>query len=72
MAFNYNKLKGRIIEIWGSQKAFAHAMGMSEKTTSNKLSGKIAWNQEEICLSLEVLDLSVNDIPDYFFTTKVQ
>lgn len=72
MGFNYNKLKGRIIEVWGSQKAFAHAMGVSEKTISNKLCGKKAWSQDEICLSIEVLGLSAKDIPDYFFTTKVQ
>lgn len=33
MAFDYSKLKGRIIEKYGTQAAFAKAMGTSQKNT---------------------------------------
>lgn len=72
MAFNYDKLKGRIIEIFGSQREFASAMGWSERTLSFKINGKIPWKQTDICKALSLLKLSEADVPTYFFTTKVQ
>ena len=48
MVYNYDKLKGRIVEKFGSQVAFAKALGISEKTISNKLSGKRYFTQLEI------------------------
>lgn len=72
MAFNYDKLKGRIIEIFGSQREFASAMGWSERTLSLKINGEIPWKQTDICKALNLLRLSETDIPTYFFTAKVQ
>lgn len=72
MAFNYRKLRGRIIEIYGSQAEFAKAMGFSERTLSLKLSGKRSWKQPEICLAIKLLKLSGDDIKEYFFTLEVQ
>ena len=67
MAFNYNKLKGRIVEICGTQSEFASRMDISERTISLKLKGKISWKQKEILKALEVLNLSISDIQEYFF-----
>lgn len=72
MAFNYNKLKGRIIEIFGNQADFAKAMKWSERTLSLKLNGKVSWKQLDILKAIELLKLSENDIQEYFFTVKVQ
>ena len=72
MQINYNKLKGRIVEICGTQGKFARAMGMSERTVSLKLSGKTPWKQTEIVKAAQVLELADEDIQSYFFTTKVQ
>ena len=72
MAFDFRKLKGRIVEKLGSQANFAKAMGWSERTTSKKLSGKISWKQTDICAALNVLELTEKDIQEYFFTQKVQ
>lgn len=72
MAFDYSKLRGRIIEIFGSQGAFAVAMDWSERTTSLKMSGKRAWKQPEICKAIKLLQLSEKDIQEFFFTIKVQ
>ena len=41
MAFNYAKLLGKIVEIFGTQRKFAEAMGLSERTISLKLNGKM-------------------------------
>ncbi len=72
MAFNYNKLKGRIIEIFGSQLEFAKAMDWSQRTLSLKMNGKVSWKQADICKAVKLLKLSMNDIQDYFFTLEVQ
>ena len=72
MAFNYNKLRGKIVEIYGSQIEFAKAMKWSEKTVSLKLNGKVPWKQTDIMTAIQILRLSESDIQDYFFAVEVQ
>lgn len=72
MAFDYSKLRGRIVEKFGSQMSFAKAMDISERTLSLKMSGKRTWKQPEICLAINLLGLSNDDIQDYFFNLRVQ
>lgn len=72
MAFDFSKLRGRIVEKYGSQTEFAKAIGWSERTLSCKMSGKIPWKQTDICSAIELLGLSRNDIQEYFFSMKVQ
>ena len=72
MAFNYNKLRGKIVEISGSQIEFAKAMKWSEKTLSLKLNGKVPWKQTDIMTAVQILGLSESDIQDYFFAVEVQ
>ena len=72
MAFDYSKLKGRIIEKYDSQSSFANAMEWSERTLSLKLNGKLFWKQSDICKAVNLLELSADDIQDYFFKAKVQ
>ena len=69
MTFNYNRLIGRIIEKFGTRKAFAKACGFSEETISKKLSGKMSITTNDIVKwsSAELLDIDRQDIPDYFF-----
>lgn len=72
MTFDYRKLKGRIIEKFGTQYAFAAAMGWSERTLSLKMNGLRSWKQPDICKAIVFLELSENDIPIYFFVPEVQ
>ena len=72
MKFNYSKLKGRIIEIYGSQRNFAHAMGTSERTISLKLNGRIPFSQTEITKAISLLNLNLSQASEYFFVIKVQ
>lgn len=72
MSFNYSKLSGRIIEIFGARYKFAEAMGWSERTLSLKMNGRRVWNQSDICKAIRLLKLTEEDIPAYFFTLKVQ
>lgn len=36
----FSKLKGRIVEKYGSQRAFARHIGITEQTVTNKIKGK--------------------------------
>lgn len=72
MVFDYRKLKGKIIEKFATQYAFAKEFGWSERTLSLKLNGSRAWKQPDICKAIELLGLTKNDIREYFFEEKVQ
>lgn len=67
MPYNYSKLLGRIVEKVGTQSKFADKMGLSERTISLKLNGKVGWKQSEISLACHVLDIHETEIPAYFF-----
>lgn len=73
MAFDYSKLRGRIIEKFGSIKAFAEAYGISPVTMSNKLNGKISILLDDIVKmsSKEFLDILPEEYHLYFFKVKV-
>lgn len=72
MAFNYDKLSGKIVEVFGTRYKFAKAMDWSERTLSLKMSGERPWKQSDIFKAIYLLKLKEEDIPAYFFTPKVQ
>lgn len=71
MSFRYNKLRGRIVEIFGSQAKFADKIGQSEQIITAKLSGRSSFTQENIVSWCQALDIDQNDIGSYFFTQEV-
>ena len=68
MAYDYRKLLGRITEKCVTQAKFAEAMGLSERSVSLKLNGKVGWRQDEILRAATVLEIARREIPVYFFT----
>lgn len=72
MSFDYNKLKGKIIEKCGTQKKFAEMMKLSERSIVLKMSGKVEWKQSEIVNAQSILELEDEEILTIFFTLKVQ
>ena len=71
MSFNYAKLKGLIVEKYGSQTAFAKALGVSERTLSLKMNNKIYFKQGEIKKAAELLGIEMVNIDKYFFAQNV-
>lgn len=73
MKFDYSKLRGRIIEKFGSVKAFAKAYGLSMTTMSKKLNGKTAFSVDDIVKmsSPKFLDIPSSEYHEYFFVIKV-
>lgn len=72
MPYDYSKLLGRIIEKYGTQSKFSGAMGLSERSLSLKLNGRVGFKQSEIAKACSLLEVAEIDIPEYFFTLKVQ
>ncbi len=44
----YSKLKGRIVERYGTQANFARKIGISKNSISKKLTGKTEFSQSDI------------------------
>lgn len=61
------KIKGRIVEIFGSQKEFSRFLGVSENTISNKLLNKRNLTQTEILEWASALKIPKDKIVEYFF-----
>ena len=72
MTYNYSKLRGRIIEMFGTQSSFASALGLSETTLTHKLHSRKDWKQTEILRACELLEIPVAEVVSYFFAPKVQ
>ena len=73
MKFDYSKLRGRIIERFGSVTAFAKAYGLSLVTMSKKLNGKVAISLEDIVRmsAPEFLNIPPEEYHIYFFAILV-
>lgn len=71
---NQAKLRGRIIEKFGSQKAFAKVYGISENAMSKKIQGTTAISLADIekMSAPDLLDIKAEEYPVYFFADKVQ
>lgn len=63
----YNKLLGKIKEVYGTQEKFAEALEIGRVSLSQRLNGKLEFKQSEISKAIEVLQLEKKDIPAYFF-----
>lgn len=68
MLYQYNKLRGRIIERYKTQRNFANALELSNNSVSKKLNCKTGFTQEEMNKWAELLDINLKEYPDYFFT----
>ena len=68
---DYSKLRGRIVEYFGTQGAFAEAVGTTVNTMSYKLRGSRVISVKDIEQWCEILEIPTKDIGLYFFTYKV-
>lgn len=68
---SYAKLRGKIREVFGTNEAFANALGIEVSTLSLKLNNKSPWKREEIEKACDVLGVPVEEVYLYFFNKKV-
>jgi hypothetical protein len=67
MAKDYEALRRRILGKFGSLGAFADSMGFTASTLSCKLNGKSDWTRAEIEKAAELLELTPEEVLEYFF-----
>lgn len=72
MEMDYRKLQGRIKEVFGTQEAFAGALGISGVSVTKKLKCQTPWKQSEIDKACDLLGIIPNDMYLYFFTKRVK
>lgn len=61
------KLRGRIREVYGTESAFAAAIGMRPPVLSRCLTGRRQWRGEEIAAACYALGIPLADASLYNF-----
>ena len=69
--FDYNKLRGRIVEKYGSISGLCNALKITNVTASRKLNGLTGFSQEDIEKWSKALDIDPDDYAAFYFTHKV-
>lgn len=68
MPYEYRKLRGRIIEKYGSIRNFANDLGISGVSLSKKMNCRTGISQKEMDEWAEKLDISLSEYGEYFFS----
>lgn len=69
--YGYNKLLGKIKEVYGTQENFAKDLGIGRVSLSQRLNNRLEFTQNEILISCQLLKIPNYEIPNYFFQTVV-
>lgn len=67
MQYAYRKLRGRITEVFGTQAAFALALGISKNSVSKKLTGKTEFSQSDVERWAELLHINRYEFGKFFY-----
>lgn len=70
MAWNYQKLLGRIKEMCGTQDNFAEQLGINRSSLSQRLNNRLEFTQNEIFKACDILSIPLEEMEDYFFNPK--
>lgn len=68
---DFRKLRGRIIEKYDTLENFAKSYGISTVCLSKKMNNRSQFTRKDILEMSEMLDISKEEIGDYFFTKRV-
>lgn len=72
MPKDFSKLIGRIIEVFGTRKAFAEAMGFTPEQLSRRLNNQTQFDSDEMAKAIDLLEIPPQEIYAYFLTPKVR
>lgn len=67
MSYKYAKLRGRIVEVFGTIQRYSDVLGLSYVSVSNKLNGKTGFSQEDIEKWADLLHIEPVYYHEYFF-----
>ena len=71
MTYKTDRLQARIIEVFGTQTAFAEAIGMDKTTLSKILREGRDWRGSMLMKAVVALNIPKDDIDAYFFEPVV-
>lgn len=63
---SHNKLRGRIVEKFGSVKKFSEKLGKKQQTVNLKVQGKVGFSRKEIIEWSNLLEILPDDCYSYF------
>lgn len=69
--FDNSKLRGKIIEKYGTIGGFSEAIGKNRASISLKLNERVSMSREDIVVFSSALGIGNDEIADYFFRHKV-
>lgn len=74
MTFDHSKLRGRMVEKFGSVSAVADQLGITPATMSSRLRNQTQFKASEIMMlcASQCLDIPKAEVITYFFTEKVR
>lgn len=72
MAYKTDKLQSRIVEKFGSQAAFADAIGMDKSTLFKLLKEGREWKGSKLMQAIKLLSIPKSEIDSYFFEEIVE
>ena len=67
----YSKLRGRIVEIYGTDQQFSKELEIYKNSLSLKLNGKTGVSQSDIVIWCRLLQIDIHEIGIYFFNGLV-
>ena len=71
--YNFDKLKGKIKEVFNTQNEFAEALGIAPNTLSSKLNNQFDFSSNEISRAVDLLNISSPiEAWNIFFTQEVE
>lgn len=71
--YNFDKLKGKIKEVFNTQNEFAEALGIAPNTLSSKLNNQFDFSSNEISKAVKLLKIdSPIEAWNIFFTQEVE
>lgn len=68
MPYTYNKLKGRITELYGTQGNFAKKVGISKNSMLKKLTSKTEFSKKDIIQWFILLNLNKEVCENIFYS----
>ena len=71
MAKDFSKLKGLIVEKYGTRNAFCAALGKSPDWLSRRLNNQIQFDSDDMMQIIDLLGIDPQNIHVYFFTPNV-
>jgi len=67
MPFKYAKLRGRIVEKYGTLERFSNVVALSTVAVSKKLNGRTQFSAADMELWCQKLTIDLKDVGEYFF-----